>query len=323
MTSGINVKSCHAPTPVFSSCIHLLGSTTKQRLVLLLALTSLAGNLASLVIRHCSREKRVKTTNDVTGMLVSHLSVSNGVMGVYLAMLVVADQLQGGKYLWRERAWTSSAWCRVAGFLFLLSSQVSVCIVSVASLERCWILSRLHGNVNTKKVSTLLSFVSWIAGFTLAAVPATQTSASSTGPCIPSLVLVPGQQRVHPYVIGVLVVLNGTLMLLTVCGQVCIYAISCRNEMALIFNREGSKDLIMALRMMPISVTDACAWFLVTVLTLLTSHGILMSGDVSFTGTVLAMVTKSSLNPFLYLLSVYLERRQLKHQQRLIQLLRK
>ena len=283
---------------------------------------STLGNFVSLTLRHCIHfRKGIRI--EATGIFVSHLSACNSVMGLYLAMLTVADYVHGGDYLWREKAWRSSSWCIICGFLFMLSSQVSVFIVTIATLQRCWVLSRPHDNVKTRTVSMLLCFVSWVAGFVLASMPAAWTSFRSSGACIPPLVPLPGQQHVHHYTFGVLVVLDGVLMLLMLVGQGCIYAAACRNEMTLILDREGSRNLILALRMMTISVTDACSWFLVVGLVLLTSHGVITSVDVSFTSTMLAMVTKPSCNPYLYLFSVCLERRRQTLQQRLIQWLRK
>ena len=321
-TTGLSIKSCHSPAAVFSSCHRLLGSTTVRRAVFLLALMSLTGNLASLGLRHGLRKRRTKT-NDVPSVFVPNLNVCNCLMGVYLTMLAVADQLQGGDYLWRERAWRSSSWCFASGFLFFLSTEVSVFTVTVATLERCWVLSRACGNVKTRKASVLLCVVCWIVGIVLATVPAARTSFSSSGACIPSLVALPGHPRVHRYTIGVLVVLNGICMIVTAVGQAAIYATVCRNEMVLTMDRKGSQDLIIALRMMAVSITDACSWFLLLAFMLLTSHGVLTSVDVSFTSTLLAMVTKPCVNPYLYFFSAFLERRRQTQRQRLMQWLRK
>ena len=301
--AGLSIKSCHAPAPVFSSCQHLLGSTTKRRLIFLFCLMSLIGNLVSLIVRHCCHQSG-RTTNDATGVFVSNLNVCDCVMGVYLAMLAVADQLLGGDYLWRERSWRVSTWCTLSGFLFMLSSEVSVFIICIVTFERCWVVSGFKCFVTTKKVSTLLYFISWMSGLVLASIPAAWTTFSSSGACIPSLVPVPGQHRVHHYAIGVLAVLNCLLMSMVVCGQAYIFKTVSRNKTALLLNSKGSKDLVLALRVMTISVTDACSWFLVAMMMSLTSRGFLESVDVSFTSTVFIMVKKPWVNPLLYLVSV-------------------
>ena len=292
-------------------------------MVFLLALMSLLGNIGTLLLRHCFGNRRGTTTSDVTEMFVSHLSVCNCMMGVYLAILSVADQLQGVDYLWTERAMRSSSWCVVSCVLFLLPSEVSVFIVTITTLERCWVVSGPHVNMKTRKLSVLLCIGSWISGFVLASVPAAWTSLISSGACIPSLVPVPGQQRVHHYAVGVLVVLNAVLMSTTLVGQGCIYATAFRNEVTLVVERERVRYLILALRVMTIAVTDACAWFLVALLTLLISQGVLLSTDVSFTSILLAMVTKPCINPYLYLYRVVQERRRQTRQQQLTQWLMK
>ena len=253
---------------------------------------------------------------------MSNLNVCNCVMGVYLAMLAVADQLLGGDYLWRERSWRLSPWCTMSGFLFMLSSEVSVFVVFIVTFERCWVLSGFNRFVTTKKVSTLLYFISWITGLVLASIPAVWTTSSSSGACMPALVPLPGQHRVHHYPVGVLAVLNCLLMFMVVCGQAYIFKTASRNETALLLNSEGSRDLVLALRVMTISVTDACSWFLVATLMSLTSCGFLTSVDVSFTTTVFTMVTKPWVNPVLYLFALFRERRRQTLQQRLLQWLK-
>ena len=184
-------------------------------------------------------------------------------------------------------------------------------------------MSGPHVNMKTKRLSVLLCLGSWVTGLVLASVPAAWTSMISSGACIPSLVPVPGHQRVHYYAVGVLVVLKAVLVSPTLVGQGYIYATACRNEVTLIVDRERLRALILALRMMTIAVTDACAWFLVALLTLLTLQGVLLSTDVSATSTLLAMVKKPCINPYLYLYREVQERQRQTRQQQLTQWLMK
>ena len=322
MTEGFNLKSCHAPAPIFSSCQHLLGSLAKRTVTFLLALMSSAGNVASLVLRHYFRH-RGRTSKNATSAFVSHLSVCNCVTGVYLATLAVADHLLGGDYLWREHAWKTSSWCTMAGFLFLLSSEVSVFIVFTATVEHCLAVFHPVRSAGTKKVLVLLC-MSWVTGTMLAAIPVTSVRSvfSATAVCMPPVVPLSEQHGVHHYTTAVLVVVNCAFMLLTIVGQGFIYAKVCKKEMDLMFDRQGSRELILAVRVMNIAITDACAWFLIPTMLVLTSGGYVTSVDAGHSVIALAMVTKPSVNPCLYVANVILERRGLQLRRRLLQHLR-
>ena len=137
---------------------------------------------------------------------VTHLTVSNCVMGLYLVMLDVADQLQDVDYLWKEPTWRSSSWCAMIGFLFLLSSQVFVIVILLGTVERCWALSHPRGHVKARKVSVLLCPFCWVTGFALASTPPAWTSFRNSGACILPLVPLSKQQRIHNYNSAVLLV---------------------------------------------------------------------------------------------------------------------
>jgi hypothetical protein len=57
-------------------------------------------------------------------VFVTHLSVADFLMGVYLAIIGVADRVYIGDYLWSDREWKTSAACKTAGFLALVSNEV-------------------------------------------------------------------------------------------------------------------------------------------------------------------------------------------------------
>ena len=314
---------------MFSSCRHLLGSWTKRGAVFLLALTALLGNSFSLLVCHClawgRRRRGEREPGRVTSVYELHLNVCNGIMGVYMATLAVAGQLFGEEFWRRERAWRSSAWCAMAGFTFLMSSQVSVFIVATATVERCWVMTRARCSGKcARKVSACNCFLSWTCGAVLACVPAASSwNLFDNSVCMLSVVPLTAGQLVHDYAAGVLVVLNSVLMAVVALGQGYLLFMLRQNDMALIFDAEGSQDLRQAKRLMNVSVTDACTWFLVATVTLLTSRGVWTSGEGGFTITMFAMVTKPSVNPFMYLLNVVREHRKQTLQQRLLQRIRR
>jgi hypothetical protein len=61
-------------------------------------------------------------------------------MGVYLVVIGIADRLFTGSYLWNEYRWRHSAACSLAGFLTLLSCEVSTLVMCLITLDRFLVL---------------------------------------------------------------------------------------------------------------------------------------------------------------------------------------
>ena len=89
-------------------------------------------------------------------------------MGVYLSEIGVADRLYLGTYLWEDRAWRHSAACKVAGFFSLLSSEASVFIICLITLDRFLVLRFPFSSLRFQGRS---AHVTWSLSALLAAVP--------------------------------------------------------------------------------------------------------------------------------------------------------
>ena len=63
-------------------------------------------------------------------VLVMNLCVSDGLMGVYLLLIGVADAGYRGVYVSIDTQWRHSVMCRAAGFLALVSSEVTLILLS-------------------------------------------------------------------------------------------------------------------------------------------------------------------------------------------------
>jgi Leucine-rich repeat (LRR) protein len=126
-----NPARCLAPRDDISSCQDLLRSDFYRVMLVVMAILALLGNLLSLLYRALSR-----CLNTGYAVLVVHLCVSDFLMGVYLAIVGVADRVFAGEYLWRDGAWRRSGACLAAGVLCTLSSEVSALVICLLTLER-------------------------------------------------------------------------------------------------------------------------------------------------------------------------------------------
>jgi hypothetical protein len=155
-----NMANCRSSESPVSSCSQLLGSNTYSWIVLTAGVTALLGNIIKLVSRTCLTKGCSGHDFDVLllGLFSAHL-----LMGIYLSILTAADKLFEGEYLWNDHAWKSSAACYVAGFLALLSHEVSVCTNCVATTVRALttISPSYAGRISLKLHLVLVLFGCW------------------------------------------------------------------------------------------------------------------------------------------------------------------
>ena len=317
LPEDFNPLNCHAPSDEISSCEALLRSNIYRGFLAGFAVMALVGNLASIVVR--TVRTKIKLGFDV---FVTNLCLSDFLMGLYLAVIGVADRVYLGSYLWEESTWRHSAACQVAGFLSLLSSEVSALVVCLITVDRFLVLrfpfSQLHFSPRSALVASLLV---WLFGLLLALLPLLPATShwqfySQTGICIPLPVTrndFPG----HTYTFGVMIVLNFVLFLLIAVGQGVIYYTVKANSMKTADTNRSSKDIAIARRLITIAMSDFLCWFPIGLLGLLASNGVAIPGEVTVAMAIFALPLNSAINPFLYTLNMILERSRLEREERL------
>ena len=317
LPEGFNPLNCHAPSDEISSCEALLRSNIYRGFLAGFAVMALVGNLASIVVR--TIRSKIKLGFDV---FVTNLCLSDFLMGLYLALIGVADRVYLGSYLWEESTWRHSAACQAAGFLSLLSSEVSAMVVCLITVDRFLVLrfpfSQLHFSPRSALVASLLV---WLFGLLLALLPLLPATAhwqfySQTGICIPLPVTrndFPG----HTYTFGVMIVLNFVLFLLIALGQGVIYYTVKANSMKTADVNRSSKDIAIARRLITVAMSDFLCWFPIGLLGLLASNGVAIPGEVSVAMAIFALPLNSAINPFLYTLNMILERSRREREERL------
>ena len=317
LPEDFNPLHCHAPSDEISSCEALLRSNIYRGFLAGFAVMALVGNLASIVVR--TIRSKIKLGFDV---FVINLCLSDFLMGLYLAVIGVADRVYLGSYLWEDSTWRYSAACQVAGFLSLLSSEVSALIVCLITVDRFLVLrfpfSQLHFSPRSALVVSLLV---WLFGLLLALLPLLPAMShwqfySQTGICIPLPVTrnnFPGRT----YTFGVMIVLNFVLFLLIALGQGVIYYTVKANSMKTADVNRSSKDIAIARRLITIAMSDFLCWFPIGLLGLLASNGVAIPGEVNVAMAIFALPLNSAINPFLYTLNMILERSRLGREERL------
>ena len=303
---------CKAPKDKLSSCSDLLRSEFLSVSLWIMSVASLLGNSAVLIYRLFIEKQGTSAGYRV---LVANLCAADFAMGVYLMIIGSADVRFKGQYLWRQQDWTHSFTCSVAGFLALLSSELSAFIICLITLDR-WLVVRFpfthHLHMTTRHAVTACC-VAWAVAASIAAVPLLPFLAhwefySQTGICLPLPITgrhFPG----HAYSFSVFIILNFVLFLLISVGQLSIY-LAIHNTPTAGRTVRSKQDMVIARRLFLIVFTDFCCWFPVGVMGLLASRGAYIPDDLSVWTAAFILPLNSALNPFLYTLNRLLEQRQ-------------
>ena len=301
---------CDAPKDEISSCEDLLQSKFYRVCLWLISFLSVLGNVFCLMMRVCEQSNL-----RVNGfyVLVSNLSISDLLMGVYMAIIGVADELFRDKYLYYDETWTHSLACKVAGFLSLLSSEVSAFTIWLITLDRFIVLRFPFSTVRFKRSSAVvICLTTWIVGCLLATIPLLPLTShwefySQTGICIP-LPITRQDFKGRAYSVSLFIVLNFVLFLFIATGQAFIYWSVKKNALKTNATKV-SRDLVMARRLISVAVTDFLCWFPIGLCGLLAFADTPISGEVNVALAIFVLPLNSALNPFMYTFNTAMEKR--------------
>ena len=324
LPAGFNPRNCHAPVSEISSCNNLLHSTLYRMFLAVFAAIALAGNGSSLLIRMCLSKADNKSGYRV---FVSHLGLSDGLMGVYLVIIGIADRLYENSYLWKDLIWKNSFICKTSGFLALLSTEMSAFIILLITLDRFLVIRFPFSQLRFQRGSAhAVCCVHWAVVSVLVAIPFFPAYShwgfySHTDICIP-LPITRSSFAGHSYAFGVMIVLNMVLFLAIAAGQTAIYVAIRSSTMASTDSSRKRQDLDIARRLIMVAVTDFCCWFPVGLLGVLAATGTPVPSEVNVAMATLVIPLNSAMNPFLYTMNVMLEKRRQRKEDYLLKYLR-
>ncbi|KAL8560513.1 hypothetical protein ACOMHN_023786 [Nucella lapillus] len=315
-----NTINCQAPQNEISSCQDLLRSNMYRVVLGVFNSLALIGNGVSFIFRLSSLRS---SGSPGFSVFVLHLCLSDFLMGVYLAVIGLADRLYKNVYVWQDTSWRHSVTCKLAGFLSLMSCEVSAFIICLITLDRFLVvrfpLSFLHFRGWNAQLASCLS---WMVGFILSVIPFIPAAAhwqfySQTGICIP-LPVTRKQFAGQTYSFGIMIVLNFVLFIVIAVGQGAIYWSIRSNTMQGGQSTQRSQDTSIARRLFTVAMSDFFCWFPIGLLGLLASLGVPVSGELNVVMAIIVMPLNSALNPFLYTLNLILQKREKKKEEQLL-----
>ncbi|XP_053389711.1 uncharacterized protein LOC123562081 [Mercenaria mercenaria] len=303
----IGEDKCYPSKNEFSSCEDLMRNSVLQAVLWLVGITSLFGNLGSIVYRLVYDRERLKIGY---GIFVTNLAAADFLMGVYLIIIAVVDSLYRNRYIFMDDQWRKSVWCTIAGVLSTVSSEASVLFLCLITLDRLLVIKYPFGTIRFGPLKAYVCCgISWITAIALAVIPTIYTSYfqsrfySKTGVCI-ALPLTRDKPPGWIYSVSIFVGLNFCTFIIVAFGQVSIFTELRRATYGMKKTQKSRRrDLQVARNLILVATTDFLCWFPVGVMGIMALNGHPISGDVYAWTAVFILPINSALNPILYTLT--------------------
>lgn len=175
---------CRPEPDAFNPCDDVIGTTLLRVFSWASSLLAVLGNVFLLLVLYCN-----ESPLNVYKLLMYHLGIANTIMGLYLALLCSLDAFTYGRYYNFVRAWQYSGGCKVAGFLAVFSTELSVCVLAIVTIERyLLIVHALHIRRQMKLIHAKIALtIAWTYSFVVAALPVTDmiSSYEKVAICLP------------------------------------------------------------------------------------------------------------------------------------------
>lgn len=284
-----SIQCLPLPGP-FLPCTDLFDWWTLRCGVWVVFLLAMLGNGTVVFVLVFSRSKM-----DVPRFLVCNLAAADFFMGVYLGILAVVDASTLGEFRMFAIPWQMSAGCQLAGFLAVLSSELSVYTLAVITLERNYAITHamhLNKRLSLRHAGYIMT-IGWAFALTMAILPVFGISDyRKFAVCLPfETTTGPGSLA---YVIF-LMVINGVAFLIL---MGCYLKMYCAIRGSQAWN---SNDSRIAKRMALLVFTDFLCWSPIAFFSLTAAFGLhLISLEQAKVFTVFILPLNSCCNPFLY-----------------------
>jgi hypothetical protein len=270
MAPQVPQENCFPKMDPFSSCTDLIRLDALRIFMWLLGTIAVGGNLLVLLLRVIAKERMTANTTIITSLAVADL-----LMGVYLYIIASADTIFRGYYIEVDQSWREGLGCKIAGFLSVLSSEVSVFTLAIMSIDRFLVVVFPFSKhkINFRKAKILVVSV-WVFGIALAGAPfcvdyMRDSYYSRSGVCL-SLHLTPDPAPGWEYSVAVFLGLNLVAFVIIAVLYTWMYIII-KRSVDMMKNKTSrkkgeNKELVVARKMALIILTDFVCWMPIIIL---------------------------------------------------------
>lgn len=283
------VVSCSPQPGPFMPCEDLFDWWTLRCGIWIVFLLAMLGNGTVVFVLVFSRTKL-----DVPRFLVCHLACADFFMGIYLGFLAVVDASTLGHFKRHALQWQFSVGCQLAGFLGVLSSELSVYTLAVITLERHYAITHamhLNKRLSLRHAAYVMA-CGWAFALVTAALPFVGISDYRRfAVCLPFDIDAPWSLA---YVVF-LMAANGVAFLIL---MGCYLKMYCAIRGSQAWN---SNDSRIAKRMALLVFTDFVCWAPIAFFSLTAAFGLqLVTLEEAKVFTIFVLPLNSCANPFLY-----------------------
>ena len=229
--------------------------------------------------------------NQQTGsfhVFICNLCLADGLMGLYLLVIGVADYTYSGSYIFHDEEWKNSSWCRLAGFLSVVSSEVSAFTICLITHDRFLVVSFPFSKSNFNLRSTYVSCaLLWMFGILLAAIPLLPATShwkyySQTGVCVPLPFTTGEDFKGYMYAFSIMIMLNFVVFACIACGQAVIFFTIRASAVEGASKDSTSRDNVIARRLTLVVMSDFLCWFPICLIGAFAAIGKLILFTLSF-----------------------------------------
>ncbi|XP_044744562.1 lutropin-choriogonadotropic hormone receptor [Coccinella septempunctata] len=179
----IPLVKCYPEPNALNPCEDIMGYSWLRISVWFVVILTVTGNLAVIIVVIFSGGDI-----SVTRFLICNLAIADLSMGLYLALIAFMDLHSVGSYFNYAYDWQYGLGCKLAGFLTVFASHLSVFTLTVVTIERwfaityaIYLTKRIHIGTAAKTM-----IFGWIYSIVVAALPLMGVSNySSTSICLP------------------------------------------------------------------------------------------------------------------------------------------
>ncbi|KAG7197417.1 hypothetical protein KM043_013277 [Ampulex compressa] len=283
-----HIQCLPQPGP-FLPCQDLFDWWTLRCGVWIVFLLAMLGNGTVVFVLIFSRSKM-----DVPRFLVCNLAAADFFMGIYLGLLAVVDASTLGEFRMYAIPWQMSPGCQLAGFLAVLSSELSVYTLAVITLERNYAITHamhLNKRLSLKHAGYIMT-LGWCFAVSMASLPLLGVSDyRKFAICLP---FETNGGAALAYVVF-LMLINGVAFLIL---MGCYLKMYCAIRGSQAWN---SNDSRIAKRMALLVFTDFLCWSPIAFFSLTATFGLqLVSLEQAKVFAVFVLPLNSCCNPFLY-----------------------
>ena len=285
---------CKPEADAFNPCGDLLGSDALRVCSWIVLILALLGNSIKMFVLVMSKRKIT-----IAKILMCNLAMANLCMGLFLCMLASADLYSLGMYQNFAVRWQYRHGCRIAGFLSIFSTELSVFVLTVITVERYFTIVhplKRNKHLRTNQIITLM-VLGWVFSLTMAVLPLLPYGVSSyqkVAICLPFEVESTGSKAYVTF-------------LLATNGLAFFFVLFCYGRMYCSLGGAGTGDSInrverrVAKRMAMLVITNFACWFPIALVSLIAIYGTTLIGiPAAQFFLVFVYPINSFTNPYLY-----------------------